>query len=598
MTMTENILSQIIVVFFLFLRITADRCNLDLEETKVWLEGIGVLEQHSSKLYANLVDGEVLCYAPVPWLAEKLTLSSSTHSSHSTTSSTHECTESATKLVNEAVDIWHGNNRYHSDPASAIDALTSALKTDSVCCAPYREFSRLFLGSNSPFIQIKVQSEKEKVLRKVIGLSKSDYIHPEWRELASYAAAHSLYFTDKIKASHQIFQNLFPVSDTSHEDQLGTIINNKRNNQFEVARSSKLLVATVASKRNEELENLEESAREGGSELQVLGLGQKYEGHETKLRLYDQFLSSPHVSPMDLVLLVDAYDVLLSPAIKDLPRKFEKFNRPIVLAAEHTLWPDSALEESYPSSPTELKFLNSGTIVGRAWALRFMFKTVRSYGALSLCGPDDQRAFHRFFLQNRQLVALDYHADLFLTLHFLTDEVIVDGKGQVHAGDKTPCAVHGNGGDGKAAYDRLVEGWKKSLASGLSNSVSPPPFSAGIALYTKGDLEGAEKWFRQGMTSAREPKQQVNCAYNLAVVLTEKGLLDESSKVYEKVLSLDPTHDSALLNFASLKMHFVDSSSNPRPLLLEARDLLQTSLKHNPGNDLGMELLQKVNTLL
>jgi hypothetical protein len=79
----------------------------------------------------------------------------------------------------------------------------------------------------------------------------------------------------------------------------------------------------------------------------------------------------------------------------------------------------------------------------------------------------------------------------------------VDSNGQVRAHQKEPCAIHGNGGDGKAAYVRLVEGWKHAVEHKTSIAVSPPPFSTGIALYNKGDLDGAEKAFREGVVRER-----------------------------------------------------------------------------------------------
>jgi len=417
----------------------------------------------------------------------------------------------------------------------------------------------------------------------------------------------------------------------------------------------------------------------------VLGLGQRYEGHETKLRLYDEFLSSSKQSTStsdgvrgeggaqpqptrggggggrgdgglaigahDVVMLVDAYDVLLSPSAAEVAVRFKSLfpDHPIVFAAERTLWPDAALEPAYPHPPTTttttttttmqrqddggggkhaLRFLNCGTVVGEAWALRFMLRTLRSgsnYGALTLCGPDDQRGFHRFFLENPELGTLDYRGALFQTLHFLTAPLFVEGSGQVlvlpdgdddggdgaaaeddewsrRRGDggsgarpaavsasqeaawrQRPCAVHGNGGDGKPAFNRLVKGWIDALAAGNKQKehrlggpavrvrVAPPPFSAGIALYMEGNLVGAEAAFREaaalgadkphpeGSSSSSsssalrlEPAMVLDARFNLGVVLGELGKLNEAVQAYTSALEQDPTHQGSLLNLAAI----------------------------------------------
>ena len=85
---------------------------------------------------------------------------------------------------------------------------------------------------------------------------------------------------------------------------------------------------------------------------QVLGLGQPYSGHETKLRNYHQWLGSGAVPGGALVALVDAYDILLSPAFSEIPWRFTHFfQHPIVFAGERSLWPDDALEPLYAPPP-------------------------------------------------------------------------------------------------------------------------------------------------------------------------------------------------------------------------------------------------------
>ena len=134
-------------------------------------------------------------------------------------------------------------------------------------------------------------------------------------------------------------------------------------------------------------------------------MGQEYHGHETKLRLYDDWLRDlrTHMPRDTVVAFVDGYDVLLSAAAKDLARRYTDpehgFSHPIVFAAERSLWPDLGFRPLYPppphttptmssspdsEDPFPLEYLNSGTVVGRLWAVAEMLQVMRrDYGAVS-----------------------------------------------------------------------------------------------------------------------------------------------------------------------------------------------------------------------
>ncbi|MBL7050383.1 MAG: tetratricopeptide repeat protein [Nitrospira sp.] len=67
----------------------------------------------------------------------------------------------------------------------------------------------------------------------------------------------------------------------------------------------------------------------------------------------------------------------------------------------------------------------------------------------------------------------------------------------------------------------------------------------GIALFDKGDYQGAEASFRE---SLQYFPQDVTGNFNLGVSLYEQGQLVEAKSVYSKVLRLDPNHSKALNN--------------------------------------------------
>lgn len=114
-------------------------------------------------------------------------------------------------------------------------------------------------------------------------------------------------------------------------------------------RKYKTHIYTVASDNTTQLQNLQFTAALAGVELTVLGLGLKYEGWLQKLEWYFEALISPTTTATattydnahrlihddDILVLIDAYDVLLTPMVRQLPWHLSKFSTPIVMCAEN-----------------------------------------------------------------------------------------------------------------------------------------------------------------------------------------------------------------------------------------------------------------------
>ena len=115
-----------------------------------------------------------------------------------------------------------------------------------------------------------------------------------------------------------------------------------------------LAVATDAGRR--EARVLAASALRSGGELRFLGAGAggSY-GHDWKLRLVEAELLK--VEARRLVVVVDGYDVILTPALRNAAALFESFGAPVVAAAELECWPDEAFCDSYDDGGPHL---NSG----------------------------------------------------------------------------------------------------------------------------------------------------------------------------------------------------------------------------------------------
>jgi tetratricopeptide (TPR) repeat protein len=145
-----------------------------------------------------------------------------------------------------------------------------------------------------------------------------------------------------------------------------------------------LRVVSVSSSRRLELDRLAASARRVGATLEVLGLGEPWRGLGSKVDLLRAYLADPdrNIRDGDLLLFLDAYDVLLLPPARDLPAKFAalEIDEPgaVVFNSELACAPDGALRLAYPRlAPGEpFHFLNSGVYLGRVRDVRAMLDAV------------------------------------------------------------------------------------------------------------------------------------------------------------------------------------------------------------------------------
>ena len=652
-------------------------------------------QRHIASLLANRVTGNQLCTAsdewvynqirtdpsdltgslvqPTPMLSKPPTSVSMTGPTPSPSAGQEQtrqeaplliegkCSRETEDSVQQAVDLWIRSKR----PVAAVKKLSGIAQEDGQCCSPFREFSRLFLGPNAPIADVNNGTKEQllRVLRSQQAPGQRGRRDEGWRMLAAYGEAQLLFLADDMTSASDIVANTLHPNrsvftheiDRNAEEQHGAIVDRIRESRI-ASRSHEVRFSTVASDdQREAVRVLQESAEVAGVRLDVLGARDPYHGHETKLRLYHDWVQNLEVPDEALVVLIDAYDVLLGASAGSIGERFRAVypKHGVVFAAERSLWPDAALEPAYPLPPTidpstlaemlkskgqaksgarslkskkapqgwdwsstttgRPRYLNSGTIIGYRWAVEYMLATLRlNYGAVALCGPDDQRSFHRFFLEHRHLVTLDYHTVLFQTLHMLYESVTVDSGGDIifGAGDalsggsaetfaarnqlndwiQTPCAVHGNGGDGKSYYDRLSLAWRRVQRSGGSEVevVEPLKTTEAKFLYLSGDLEGAAAAYAiAGETISLPLFDRAESVYNLAVVRAELGEFDEATKAYRKALNLLPDNIDAMLNLAIL-ISGMDPKARPAVPpdgtdMEVAYDLVKDALKVDPA---------------
>ena len=220
---------------------------------------------------------------------------------------------------------------------------------------------------------------------------------------------------------------------------------------------------TMADRRNDRLHNLMFTANLAGIQLNVAGLKNEESStasstesfnYADKVKAFHEYLelhgkkqgqsidhsahSSGSIHDNDLVVLIDAYDVLLLPHARQLGQRFqETAQHPIVFCVEHGIYPeypsafvyqrgdayDATFSEQIDSNNKYTKdtdpafgpkFLNSGCVIGRAGQMRAM---VHAAYINREAFRNDQQFYVRYHLSYPDLVGLDYSQRLFFTGH-------------------------------------------------------------------------------------------------------------------------------------------------------------------------------------
>lgn len=189
--------------------------------------------------------------------------------------------------------------------------------------------------------------------------------------------------------------------------------------------------------------------------------------------------------PMEIVVLADAFDVLIQLPPQTLIRRFKARGKPILLGLERNVWPAvspderRAIENVYGSTGKgvgNVQFVCSGVIIGRAWAIRTWLENLADnnwlcpeVGQEKHISTDDQRCAHRLVFEHPDCVALDTKIDLIWHTALWKDENDLQRVGQAfkpRQARQTPVIVHGNGGVNSSPlyWNHVLPSWKQTAA--------------------------------------------------------------------------------------------------------------------------------------
>jgi hypothetical protein len=204
---------------------------------------------------------------------------------------------------------------------------------------------------------------------------------------------------------------------------------------------NKLHVCTVASKETKDLNNLLKSCCKNNIDLKILGLNKPYFSHSLKLFYVQEYLNT--LADDDILMFVDAYDVLIISEKNTILKKFFQMKTPLLFAAEKNCWPLDNVADRFPKSPTPFRYIKTGTYIGYVY---FLKKWLQDLSPIDIY-KCDQSQISLHYLQNPNTYPLDFYCELFLPLFKVRKkELKVDLK-TIHclSTNSRPCVIHANG---------------------------------------------------------------------------------------------------------------------------------------------------------
>lgn len=209
--------------------------------------------------------------------------------------------------------------------------------------------------------------------------------------------------------------------------------------------NAKFHICTVATGDHINLDKLKHSCERHHMELEVIGKGRPFYCTATKLIYFAEYLET--LGDDEIVLFVDAHDVLVVADRDEILEKFFAMEVPFVIAAEKNAYPNWFLDE-YPPSPTPFRYINTGTYMGYVGVIK---QWINSLQPINPYNCDQHLAVCHYFShpQEEKFFTLDYHCNLFLPLYGVEDnEVFIDWfRHRIHnkLTNTSACVIHANG---------------------------------------------------------------------------------------------------------------------------------------------------------
>jgi hypothetical protein len=249
----------------------------------------------------------------------------------------------------------------------------------------------------------------------------------------------------------------------------------------------------VATEKTPALENLLYMAAYAGLDIQIVGLGRTDFSWKNKLVWIQSHIKSrlstsstgncsiddtslgPAICANDVVVVIDAYDIVLTLAARRLGRLLYSSPTPIIFCAEIAAYPNYAYAYAYPSQRGYTnRYLNGGCYMGPVEYITTAVDILiaensinRVSGEKVLVLADDQYEWSRFYLERPYYISTEsaqqhmvcvFRTGLSISIHWSGTLSLtkLDGIGFHKA--KLPSIVHFNA-DIKTKYEMLISNY-------------------------------------------------------------------------------------------------------------------------------------------
>jgi hypothetical protein len=213
---------------------------------------------------------------------------------------------------------------------------------------------------------------------------------------------------------------------------------------------NKIYIVTVATDEKYYFKYLKESCKKNGSELVVLGAGEKWKGFNWRFKLILNYINT--LNDDDIVCVIDGYDVICTRKLDELKDIFIRIQSEkqckIIVGYDNLEYMNSFLRLiiSINFGKCDNVSLNAGTYIGYVKDIKNLIKSLQSLNSDD--DADDQKLLTKYYGINSNDVYIDTENEIFCTVAKTfneIDDLFKFEDGTIIHNDHKPFFLHAPG---------------------------------------------------------------------------------------------------------------------------------------------------------